>query len=175
MEAKEFTKQIVDFNKSAAKISFDTISAFSGQTAKLTNSLIDIVPNVPEEVKKTTDLVFKEQQKALNNLQDYVQGQLDIDWTSEDAPAKSIDVLQKFNTQAFAQAESIKKESKQLTDKATEQLPEEAKPLVGIWNDAINNGFSLFQDSLNKSFELSRELLAKNVAAKSDAKAKAAK
>lgn len=166
MEAKEFTKQIVDFNKNAAKIGFDTISAFSGQAAKLTNSLIDIVPNVPEEVKKSTNMVFKEQQKALSNLEGYVQGQLDIDWTSEDAPAKSIDVLQKFSTQAFTQAENIKKESKQLADKATEQLPEEAKPLVNIWNDAINNGFSLFQDSLNKSFELSRELLAKETAAK---------
>ena len=175
MEAKEFTKQIVDFNKNAAKISFDTISAFSGQAAKLTNSLIDIVPNVPEEVKKANDMVFKEQQKALNNLEGYVQGQLDIDWTSEDAPLKSIDVLQKFSTQAFAQAENIKKESKQLTDKATEQLPEEAKPLVTIWNDAINSGFSLFQDSLNKSYELSKELLTKEAAAKADAKAKATK
>jgi hypothetical protein len=175
MEAKEFTKQIVDFNKNAAKISFDTISAFSSQAAKLTNSLIDIVPNVPEEVKKTTDMVFKEQQKALTNLEGYVQGQLDIDWTSDEAPSKSIDVLQKFSSQAFAQAETIKKESKQMADKATEQLPEEAKPLVTIWNDAINNGFSLFQDSLNKSFDLSKELLNKQAAAKADTKAKATK
>ena len=174
MDAKDFNKQIIDFNKNAAKISFDTISAFSGQAAKLTNSLIDVVPNVPEEVKKTTDMVFKEQQKALDNLQIYVQGQLDIDWTSEDAPAKSMDALQKFSTQAFAQAETIKKSSKQLTDEATKQLPEEAKPLVNIWNDALNSGFTLFQDSLNKSFELSKELLAKE-AAKAETKAKATK
>lgn len=175
MESKEFTKQIVDFNKTAAKISFDTISAFSGQAAKLTNSLIDVVPNVPEEVKKTSDLVFKEQQKALNNLQDYVQGQFDIDWTSEEAPSKSIEALQKFSSQAFAQAETIKKESMKLTDKATEQLPEEAKPLVNIWNDAINSGFSLFQDSLNKSFDLSKELLEKEFAGKGNVKTKPAK
>ena len=161
METKDFAKQIVDFNKNAAKIGFDIISSFSGQTAKLTDSLINLVPNVPAEVKKGADLMFKEQQKSLGNLQSYVEGQLNVDWTSQDAPAKSIEVLEQFSKQAFAQAEGIKKESKQLTDKATEQLPKEAKPLITIWNDAINSGFTLFQDSLNKSFELSKELLAK--------------
>lgn len=161
MEPKDFAKQIVDFNKNAAKIGFETISAFSGQAAKLTESLIAIVPNTPAELKKGTDLLFKEQQKSLNNLQSYVDGQLNVDWTSTDAPAKSIEVLEQFSNNAFAQAEVIKKESKKLADKTTEQLPKEALPLVGIWNDAINNGFSLFQDSLNKSLELSKELLAK--------------
>lgn len=174
MEAQDFTKQIVDFNKNAAKIGFDTISAFSGQAAKLTDSLISIVPNVPEEGKKAATLLFEEQQKSLNNLQGYVEGQLDLDWTSQDTPAKSIEVLEKFSKQAFAQADDIKKESKGLADKATEQLPKEAKPLVEFWNDAINNGFSLFQDSLTKSFELSKELLANESVVKSDAKAKTA-
>lgn len=164
MEQKDFAKQIVDFNKSAAKIGFDVISTYSDQTAKLTTSLIDIVPNVPSEVKKSTDLMFKEQQKSLSNLQTYVDGQLNVDWTSQDAPAKSIEVLEKYSKQVFAQTEGIKKESKALTEKATEQLPNEAKPLIGIWNDAINNGFTLFQDSLNKSFELSKDLLAKESA-----------
>jgi hypothetical protein len=174
METKDYAKQIVDFNKKAAKIGFDVISAFSGQTAKLTDSLIDLVPNVPAEVKKGTDLMFKEQQKSLSNLQSYVERQLDVDWTSQDAPIKSIEALEQFSKQAFAQAEGIKKESKQLADKATEQLPKEAKPLVGIWNDAINNGFALFQDSLSKSFELSKELLAGAADVKGAEKARAA-
>lgn len=161
MEPKDFAKQIVDFNKNAAKISFETMSAFSGQTAKLTDSVIAIMPNVPAEVKSGTDQLFKEQQKSLNNLQSYVDAQLDVDWTSEDAPAKSVEVLEQFSKKAFAQAEGIKKESKKMADKTTENLPKEALPLVGIWNDAVNNGFSLFQDSLNKSLELSKELLAK--------------
>jgi len=175
MEPKDFAKQIVDFNKNAAKIGFETISAFSGQAAKLTDSLINIVPNVPSEIKNGSALLFKEQQKTLSNLQGYVEGQLNVDWTSQDAPTKSIEVLEQFSKQAFAQAEGIKKESKQLSDKATEQLPKEAQPLVNIWNDAINNGFSLFQDSLNKSLELSKELLANASVAKGEAKAKAAK
>ncbi len=96
MEAQDLAKQIVGFNKNAAKIGFDTIRSFSGQAAKLTDSLIGIVPNVPEEGKKATDLLFLEQQKSLNNLQDYVDGQLDLDWTSQDAPAKSIEALYKY-------------------------------------------------------------------------------
>jgi hypothetical protein len=170
MEPKEFIKQIVDFNKNAAKIGFEAMNAFSEQNAKLTGSLMGIVPNVPEEVKKGTDLLFKEQKKSLNNLRGYVDSQLNIDWTSPDAPSKSIEVLEQFSKQAFAQAEGIKKESKQLTDKATQQLPKEALPLINVWNDAINSSFSLFQDSINKSFELSKELLVK-----ADAKAKAEK
>jgi len=170
MEAKDFAKQIIDFNKSAAKIGFDTISAFSGQAAKLTDSLVDIVPNAPAEVKKATSLYFTEQNKALANLQGYVEGQMNIDWTSKDAPAKSIEVLEQFNKQAFAQADNIKKESKKLTDKTTDQLPKEFKPLVNIWNDAINNSIGLFQDSMSKSFEISKDLLAKNEAATKAAK-----
>ena len=166
MEPKEYTKQIVDFNKNAAKIGFDTIIAFSGQAAKLTDSLVNAVPNVPEEVKKTSELFFKEQQKSLKNMQSYVDGQLNVDWTSQDAPAKSIEVLEQFSKQAFSQADSIKNESKKLTEKATAQIPEEAKPLVNIWNDAINNSLSLFQDSLNKSLELSKELLNKEAETK---------
>ena len=123
MEAQDLAKQIVGFNKNAAKIGFDTIRSFSGQAAKLTDSLIGIVPNVPEEGKKATDLLFLEQQKSLNNLQDYVDGQLDLDWTSQDAPAKSIEALEQFSKQVFAQTEEIKKESKDLAGKATEQLP----------------------------------------------------
>ncbi|HMB16908.1 MAG TPA: hypothetical protein VKN62_11400 [Pelovirga sp.] len=161
MDTKDFNKQIVDFNKNAAKIGFETMSAFSSQAAKLTDSLIAIMPNVPTEVKNGTDLLFKDQQKSLNNLQSYVDGQLNVDWTSETAPAKSVEVLEQFSKNVFAQAEVIKKESKKLADKTTEKLPKEALPLVGIWNDAINNGFSLFQDSLNKSLDLSKELLAK--------------
>ena len=174
MDAKDFAKQIVGFNKNAAKIGFDTINAFSGQAAKLTDSLIGIVPNVPEEGKKATDLLFREQQKSLNNLQDYVDGQLDMDWTSQDAPAKSIEALEQFSKQAYAQVDDIKKQSNQLAGKATEQLPKEAKPLVDFWTDAINSGFSLFQDSLNKSFELSKELLNKESVVKSDGKTKTA-
>lgn len=159
MEAHDFAKQIVDFNKNAAKIGFDTISAFSGQAAKLTDSLIGIVPNVPEEGEKAADLLFKEQQKALTKLQVYFEEQLDVDWTGQDAPAKSIEALEGFCKQVFNQSDVIKNESKTLVDKATEQLPEEAKPLVTLWSDAITNGFSLFQDSISKSLELSKQLL----------------
>lgn len=169
MEPKDFAKQIVEFNQNAAKIGFETIIDFSGQAAKMADSLINVVPNVPDEVKIANTQFFVEQKKALSNLQGYVEGQLNIDWTSQDAPLKSLEVLEQYSKQAYAQADSIKKNSKPLADKATEQLPEEVKPLVNIWNDAINSTVSLFQDSLNKSFELSKELLAK-----SDGKKKAA-
>ncbi len=175
MESKDFAKQIVEFNKSAAKIGFDTINAFSDQAAKLTDSLIGVVPNVPEEGKKAANMLFEVQQRSLNNLQSYVEEQLDLDWTSQDAPAKSIQALENFSKQAFAQAEDIKKESNELAGKATEQLPKEAKPLVDFWNEAINNGFSLFQDSVSKSFEISKQLLTKEEEVKSAPKAKAAR
>ena len=173
MKTQDFAKQIVDFNKNAAKMGFDTISAFSGQAAKLTNSLIGMVPNVPEEGKKATAQLFDEQQKSLNNLQGFVEGQLDLDWTSQDTPAKSFAALEQFSKQAFAQVDDIKKESQGLAAKATEQLPKEAKPLVDFWNDAINNGFTQFQDTLNKSIEISKELLATASVVTTDAKAKA--
>lgn len=172
MVTQDFAKQIIDFNKDAAKIGFHTISTFSGQAALMTDSLIGIIPNFPEEGKKAANQLFKEQQKALNTLRDYVEGQLDLDWTGQDAPVKSIDALEQFCKQVFTQTDDIKKESKELVNKVTDQLPKEAKPLVDLWNDAINSGFTLFQDSLNKSFDLSKQLLAEESVVKSDAKTK---
>ncbi len=174
MDQKDFAKQIVEFNKNAAKIGFDTISALSGQAATLTDSLFGIIPNVPAEGKEATSLLFKEQQKALDTLRSYVEGQLNLDWTSQDAPIKSLEALEQFSKQVFAQTEDIKKDSKGLADKATGQLPVEAKPLVDFWNDAISNGFSLFQDSVSKSFDISKQLLDKESVVTSDTKAKAA-
>ena len=175
MEAQDFAKQMVDFNKNAVKVSFDTVSAFSGQAAKLADSLYGIVPDAPKEGKKAVDAFFKEHQKGLNSLQKYVESNLDLDWSTVEASTKSLEALEQYSKEAFNQAGDIKKETKSLIEKATEQLPQEAKPLVNLWNDAINNGFELFQDNVNKSFELSKKIFADVTAEKAGAKAKAAK
>jgi len=174
MEAQDFAKQMVDFNKNAVKVSFETISAFSGQAAKLADSLFSIAPDAPKEGQKAVDAFFKEHQKGLNSLQKYVESNLDQDWTTVEASTKSLDALEQYSKDAFKQAGDIKKETKGLIEKATEQLPKEAKPLVELWNDAINNGFELFQDNVNKSFELSKKIFVDVAAEKAGAKDKAA-
>ena len=174
MEAQDFAKQMVDFNKNAVKVSFDTVSAFSGQAAKLADSLYGIAPDAPKDGQKAVDAFFKEHQKGLNSLQKYVESNLDLDWTTVEASTKSLETLEQYSKEAFSQAGDIKKETKSLIEKATEQLPQEAKPLVKLWSDAINNGFELFQENVNKSFELSKKIFADVTAEKSGAKAKAA-
>ena len=173
MVTQDFAKQIVDFNKNAVKISFDTVNTFSGQAAKLTDSLFGIVPNVPAEGKKAVDAFFKEQQKGLSSLQKYVESNLDLDWTTAEASTKSLEALEQFCKDAFTPAGDIKKETRGLIEKATEQLPQEAKPLVELWNDAINNGFEDFQNNVTKSFELSKKILADVTVEKTESKAKA--
>lgn len=175
MVTQDFAKQIVDFNKNAVKVSFDTVNTFSGQAAKLTDSLFGIVPNVPAEGKQAVDNFFKAQQKGINSLESYVNSNLDLDWTTTEASAKSLETLEQFCKDAFTQAGDIKKETKSLIEKATEQLPQEAKPLVELWNDALNNGFDDFQSNVTKSFELSKKILADITVEKTASKEKTAK
>ena len=64
-----------------------------------------------------------------------------------------------FCKDAFSQAAEIKKETKALVEKATKQLPKEAKTIVDFWNESFNTGFDFFQSYVNKNFELARKVV----------------
>jgi hypothetical protein len=159
METPNFSKEILAFNKNAIKMSFDALSAFSGQAAVATDSLLGATPSVPEDGKKAVNSCLKEGQKGLASLKKHVESSLELDWTSKDAPVKNLDAMEAFCKDAFSQAVEIKKETKALVEKASKQLPKEAKSIVDFWNDSFNNGFELFQSYVNKNFELARKAM----------------
>jgi hypothetical protein len=159
METPNFSKEILAFNKSAIKMSFDALSAFSGQAASATDSLLGATPSIPEEGKKAVSIYFKEGQKGLASLKSHVESGLELDWTAKDAPVKNLAVMENFYKDAFSQAVDIKKETKALVEKATKNLPKEAKPIVDFWSESVNNGFEFFQSYVTKNFELARKAL----------------
>jgi hypothetical protein len=159
MAYTNFNKEILAFNKRAIKTSFDALSAFSGQAASATESLLGATPAVPEEGKKAVSMYLKEGQKSLASLEKLVDGGLELDWTGKDAPVKNLDLLESFYKDALSQAIEIRKETKVLVEKATMQLPKEAKSLVDFWNDSFNNGFEFFQSYVDKNFDLARKVM----------------
>ena len=159
METLNFNKEILAFNKNAIKMSFDALSAFSGQAAVATDFLLGATPVVPEEGKKAVSIYFKESQKGLASLKKQVEIGLELDWTAKDAPVKNLDAMETFCKDAFSQAAEIKKETKALVEKATKQLPKEAKTIVDFWNESFNTGFDFFQSYVNKNFELARKVV----------------
>jgi hypothetical protein len=159
METPNFSKEILAFNKSAIKMSFDALTAFSGQAAVTSDFLLGATPSVPEEGKKAVSIYFKEGQKGLASLKTHVESGLELDWTAKDAPVKNLAVMENFYKDAFSQAAEIKKETKTLVEKATKQLPKEAKSLVDFWSESVNSGFEFFQSYVNKNFELARKVM----------------
>ena len=160
METTNFNKEILAFNKSAIKMSFDALSAFSGQAAVATDSLLGVTPSVPEEGKKAVSIYFKESQKGLATLKKHVESGLELDWTAKDAPVKNLEAMESFCKDVFSQAGEIRKETKALVEKATKQLPREAKPLVDFWTESFNSGFEFFQAYVAKNFELAKKVMA---------------
>lgn len=159
MEAPNFNKETLAFNKNAIKTSFDALSTISGQAAVATDTLLGAIPSVPEEGKKAVSIYFKEGQKGLANLKTHVEKGLELDWTSKNAPLKSLEAIETFYKDAFSQADEIKKESKALIEKTTKQLPKEAKAIIDFWSESVNNGFDFYQSYVNKSFELARKVI----------------
>ena len=159
METPNFNKENLAFNKSAIKTSFDALSTFAGQAAVATEVLLGAIPSVPEEGKKAVSIYFKESQKGLANLKTHVERSLELDWTAKNAPLKNLEAIESFYNDAFSQADEIKKETKALVEKATKQLPKEAKTLVDLWSESVNNGFEFYQSYVNKNFELARKAL----------------
>ncbi|WP_306532822.1 hypothetical protein [Geobacter sp.] len=160
MEAQNFNKEILAFNKNVIKMSFDALSAFSGQAAVATDTLLGTIPSVPEEGKKAVSIYFKQGQKGLASLKKHAESGLELDWTAKDAPVKNLEAMEAFCKDAFSQAVEIRNETKVLVEKATKQLPKEAKSIVDFWNDSVNSGFETFQSCVNKNFELAKKIMA---------------
>jgi len=175
METPNFNKENVAFNKSAIKMSFDALSAFTGQAAVASDTLLGANPLVPEEGKKAISIFFKEGQKGLDSLKKHMERSLEFDWTAKNAPVKNLEAMETFCKDAFSQADEIKKETKPLVEKATRPLPKEAKSLVDSWNESVNNGFEFFQSCVNKNFELVKKTMTDVSAFTPTAEAKAAK
>ncbi len=160
MQNQKIAQEILDFNKNAVKMSCDALSSFSDQTAKATDQLLGAVPNVPEEGKKVVDLFFKKNQKGLNTLRKCVETSQDVDWTSQEAPVKGIEAMESFYNSAFSQSSAIQKEANELFKKTSEQLPQEVKPVVEFWNQALNSNFQIFQGFVTKNFEMAKKIMA---------------
>lgn len=159
MESTNLNKQLLAFNKNAIKMSFDALSAFSKQAASATETLLGSNPSVPEEGKKAVSVYLKEGQQGLANLEKLVEGGLELDWSAKDAPVKNLELLENFCKDAFSQAIEIRKETKDLVEKAASQFPKEAKSVVDFWNDSFNNGFEFFRGYVDKNFDLARKVM----------------
>lgn len=159
METPNFNKETLAFNKNAIKTSFDALSTLSGQAEVATDALLGAIPSVPEEGKKAVNIYFRESQKSLANLKTHVEKSLEFDWTAKNAPLKSLEAIETFYKDAFSQADDIKKETKALIEKATKQLPKEAKAIVDFWSESVNNGFEFYQTYVSKNFELAKKVM----------------
>jgi hypothetical protein len=159
METSNFNKETLAFNKNAIKTSIDALSTITGQAEVATDALLGAIPSVPEEGKKAVSIYFKESQKGLANLKTHVEKSLELDWTAKNAPLKNLEAIENFYKDAFSQADEIKKETKALFEKATKQLPKEAKSIVDFWSESVNNGFEFYQSYVTKNFEFAKKNL----------------
>jgi hypothetical protein len=174
MSKQNGTQELVDYNKNAVKAGFEVLSSVSTQAATAADQILGATPNVPEEGKKVVDLLFKENQKGLENQKKYVETGLEIDWTSQNAPVKSLEALENLSKSAFSQTGAIQKETRELLKKTTDLLPKEAQPVVDFWNEAFNSNFQIFQNFVTKNFELAKKVVADLAAAAPKLEAKAA-
>jgi hypothetical protein len=174
MSKQNGTQELVDHNKNAVKAGFEVLSSVSTQAATAADQILGATPNVPEEGKKVVDLLFKENQKGLENQKKYVETGLEIDWTSQNAPVKSLEALENLSKSAFSQTGAIQKETRELLKKTTDLLPKEAQPVVDFWNEAFNSNFQIFQNFVTKNFELAKKVVADLAAAAPKLETKAA-
>ena len=77
--------------------------------------------------------------------------------------------------EAISQAAEIKKETTALVEKATKNLPNEAKTFIDYCNESVNNGFEFFQGYVSKNFELAKKVTADVTVATAAAEAKVKK
>lgn len=159
MKKQGMAQDIMDFNKNTVKMSFEVLGAFSEQAARTADQILGITPNVPDEGKRAVDSFFKENQKGLTNLKKCVETGMDIDWTSQNAPVKGLQVMEGFYSSACSQADAMQKETREIFKKASEQLPKEAKPLVEFWNEALSSNVQFFQNFVIKNFELAKKVM----------------
>ncbi len=165
METIKFNGYVLDFYKNAVKASFDAASTFTAQSAVLTDKLLGTVPSFPEEGKKIAGIYFDETQKGLAILRKYVESNLELDWTAQDAPVKSLEAMETLSKEAFKEAAEIQKEIKPLVEKATAQLPKEAKELVGFSNDLVTSGSESLKNNVIKNFEAAKKTVGEASAA----------
>jgi hypothetical protein len=160
MTKQNGAQEIVDYNKNVVQTGFEVLNSVSTQAATTADKILETTPNVPEEGKKVVDLLFKENQKGLDNQKKCVETCLNIDWTSQNAPVKGLEALESLCNSAFSQADAIQKESRELFKKATELLPKEARPMIDFWNETRNSNFQFFQNLVSKNFELAKKVMA---------------
>ncbi len=159
MEAVNFNGYVLDFYKNAVKSSFEALSTFTAQSAAFTEKTLGTIPSFPEEGKKVVSIYFRESQKSLDMVKKAVEANLELDWTSQDAPVKSLEAMEAFSKDVFKEATAIQKELKPLVEKATEQLPKEAKELVEFSNNVVATGSENLQGNVTKSFEAAKKTL----------------
>lgn len=159
MQTSNFYGNVMDVYKTAVKTGFEALSTFTAQSEAFSGKLIEAIPSFPEEGKKFTSLYFGESQKGLTLLKKCVETNLEIDWTSKDATLKSLEAMEAFSKGVFKEAASIQKEMKPLVEKATEQLPKEAKEVVEFSNKAVNSGAENLQENVTKGFEVAKKTL----------------
>ena len=175
MLTQNFTQGILDYNKNVAKMSCSILGSFSDQAAKTSGQILEMTPNIPEEGKKVVDIFFKENQKGLTNLRKCVETSLDIDWTSHEAVGNGLEVMESFYNSTINQTTAIQNEAKQLFKKTSDQLPNEAKPIVECLNESFNSNFQIFQNFVTKNFALAQKVMADVVDVAPKAASKAAK
>ena len=175
METTNFSKEILAFNKNVVKMSFDALNAFSDQASATTDFLLGANHLIQEDGKKAISTFFKESKKGLDNLKKNVENGLEVDWAAKDAPAKNLEAMEAICKEAISQAAEIKKETTALVEKATKNLPNEAKTFIDYCNESVNNGFEFFQGYVSKNYELAKKVTADVTVATAAAEAKVKK
>ena len=64
METKKIAKQMIEFNKTAFNNTFNALVSVQDQTEKMANTLLNKVPGLPEEGKKSIDNWVKTYKKG---------------------------------------------------------------------------------------------------------------
>ncbi len=159
MQTINYYGHVLDFYKNAVNTSFDALITFTAQSATSTEKILETVPSFPEEGKKIASIYFGESQRSLAILRKHVESTLELDWTDKDAPLKSLETMEAFGKDVFKESAEIQKEMQPLVDKATEQLPKEAKEIIELSNKVVNSGSENLQESVTKSFKTAKKTL----------------
>ena len=159
MEAVDFGKEALSFNKTAFNMGFEALSTISSQAEVASDFLLSAIPSVPEEGKSVVNMYFRENKKGLANLKKHVEDCLDIDWTATDAPAKNLEAVEYIFKGAFNQIADINNESKELIEKSTTQLSSEAKSQFGVWNESFNSCMDFYKSCMSINFEVAKTFM----------------
>ncbi|MDD2898574.1 MAG: hypothetical protein PHI31_07650 [Desulfuromonadaceae bacterium] len=158
MATSDFNKETTDFNKNLLDAGFEALNTISTQTAVAVDQILAASPAVPEEGKNVVTTCVKESQTTLVNFKKFLEAGLQLDVTSTDASAKSLEALEIFSNESFGQAAVLKNEAQTFIEAATKLLPNDAKAVVTFWNDTFNFGFDAFQSYVNDNFALAKKV-----------------